>query len=141
MQYQSVSSQITTFVGWFLAFITIFASAIMNYYSSKSRAKEDREEAFKFKIMEMRIETAQKAYQYLFRVYRAYEINQKDPSTIKLTIEARDWLDGQALILGDDIYQAVFSFFNAATLNNTKKYEIFEDAQKKLKSVLKKSFI
>jgi len=141
MQNQINPYLISAFVGWFLGFITNFASTVMNYYSSKSRAREDRDETFKLKIIEMRIVAAQKAYQYLFKVYRACEINSKDPLTVKLSNEARDWLDGQALILGDDIYQAVFYSFNSLTLQVSKRYEIFEDAKKKLKSILKKPYL
>ena len=121
-----------------IAFLGVIIGVLLQYFTSKWRSIEDRKEDFKIKLMELRINAAQTAYKYIFQVHRAYARNIKDTSRAdKLTREARDWLDGQILILGEDIHKAVFTYFNSASFKDSEKYKLMEEAQKKLKEVIK----
>ena len=125
-----------------IAILGVIVGVFLQYFTSKWRAEEDREKNFKFRLMELRINAAQTAYKYIFQIYRAYQRNREDTSRAdKLAKEARDWLDGQILILGDDIHKAVFTYFNTAKDINSKTFDLMDDAQKKLKKVLNKIFI
>ena len=97
------------------------------------------EKQFQLKLFERKIDAAQKAYMYVYQVHRAYARNLKDTTRAdKFAKEARDWLDGQILILGEDIHKAVFTYFNAAPDRDSKAYDLMEEAQSKLKAVIKK---
>jgi hypothetical protein len=109
---------------------------IANYYSTKFRAKEDREENFKINLTQLRLDASQRAYQYIYQIHRARSRGSIDQNLVD---EARNWLDGQVTILGDDVYTAVFSYFNHASTNTTvsDRANAMDIAVKKLKSVLK----
>ena len=125
-----------------IAFLGVIIGVLLQYFTSKWRADEDRAEDFKFKLKELRINAAQTAYKYIYQVYRTYARNLENTSRAdKLAKEARDWLDGQILILGEDIHKAVFTYLNAAGDRDRLTYNLMNEAQKKLKSVLKKDFI
>jgi hypothetical protein len=123
-------------VGAGLTLLGSLINLVANYYSTKLRAREDREEDFKIKLTQLRLDASQRAYQYIFQIHRALSRGSLDQA---LADEARSWLDGQVIILGDDIYTAVFSYINHTSTNTTasERANAMDLAVKKLKSVLK----
>lgn len=146
----NLNSEISFFLG---AIFTLITSFILNYYIhwlNRKRDAEERKESFKLKLYELKIQAAQTAYQYIYKVYRASSransmqgaIALDDPiwkELRNLTKEARDWLDGQVLILEEKVYKKVFYYFNS--VGDEKQYEIMEDAKKALKATLRKDFV
>lgn len=131
-----VNSILLLSVGAGLTLIGSLINLIANYYSTKLRAREDREENFKIKLTQLRLDASQRAYQYIYQIHRALSRGSLDQT---LADEARNWLDGQVIILGDDIYTAVFSYINHASTNTTvlERTRVMDIAIEKLKSVLK----
>lgn len=135
-------------VGALVPLITLY----LNHFLSRQRASEERKESFRLKVYELRIQAAQTAYQYIFKIYRARQkqlmvnkepkmrtINFNEKSATDIAIEARDWLDGQAIMLGKKIYEAVYTYFNS--VGDKGEYEAMDKAQKALESVIKKELI
>lgn len=127
-------------LGGFTTLITVFCTQLLIHFLSKSREKEGRKESFKLKLYELRLQAAQTAYQYVLRVYRAYRIPSRGVDSKQLNIEARDWLDGQALILGEKVYETVIFYFFAMDNPNLSDEEHAKElvkAEEALKSILK----
>lgn len=135
-------------VGALVPLITLY----FNHFLSKQRASEERKESFKLKVYELRIQAAQIAYQYIFKIYRAQQTQLMasgqlqmrktdfdEKSVTRLAKEARDWLDGQALILGKEVYKAVFFYFNC--IGDSGQYQAMEKAQKILEAIVKEELI
>ena len=132
-------------VGSLVPLITLY----FNHFLSRQRTSEERKASFRLKVYELRIQAAQTAYQYAFKLYRAGSrttkigqllvVNKPKVDISDLQQEARDWLDGQALILGDKIYQAVFFYFNS--VGEQGQYKAMEKAQKVLRGVIKEDLV
>ncbi len=136
-------------VGSLVPLITLY----LNHFLSRQRASKERKESFRLKVYELRIQAAQTAYQYIFKLYRASQatvkmvgkvgsmtiVNKSKVDIYDLQQEARDWLDGQALILGDKIYQAVFFYFNS--VGEQGEYKAMEKAQKALRGIIKEDLV
>jgi len=127
-------------IGAMLTLLGSVVTLVGNYIALKLRANEDRKENFKIKLAELKLQAAQKAYQYIFKIHRASRRSQLSQN---IADEARDWLDGQAIILGDEIYTAVFTYFNNVLTNNTpfQQAKAMDQATIKLKSVLKNPLV
>lgn len=137
------------------AILTLSSSLIIQlfvYFLSRKSTKEDRKENFKLELYKLRIDAAQKANQYIFKVYRARAqlvrsqnrtglIQPNSAENIELTEtekEARDWLDGQALILGKT-FMDVLVYLNMPIFESDA--EELSKAQKSLRALIKKEFI
>ncbi|MBI2334260.1 hypothetical protein HYU96_00470 [Candidatus Daviesbacteria bacterium] len=137
-------------VGFLGSILTLFANHIL----SRQRDREDREEAFKLKLYELRIQAAQTANQYIFRIYKEQgileglkahltvhepEFKKQDDIINDLIQEASNWIDGQVLILGQTINRKFYAYLNGYDSKYEK--ELREDVQKTLTKLIKKDFI
>jgi len=113
-----VGAGITLVVG----IITNLLTQWFTHHLMRQRSRED----FKLKLLELKIGAAQQANQYVYRIYREYTIDSSSEKLIKLGKETRDWLDGQAILLGDDAYRAVFGFINIVFASGSTKSLIAE---------------
>lgn len=142
----------TTFgfiLGGFISFIFSSIGFLINHWLTRKRTKEERLESFRLKVYELRIQAAQTAYKYIFKIYRSTQrttqagnfivVNEPVVDTSQLLLEARDWLDGQALILGEKVYQAVLFYFNSARSEG--EYKTMNAALKTLKNIIKEDLV
>jgi hypothetical protein len=129
---------ISFFLGIISTLLITFVSQLIIFWLNRKAAKEERDESFKLKLFELRLQAAQTAYQYVLRVYRAYKVPSKGIDPKKLRIEARDWLDSQALILGKKVYETVIFYFFALenkSLSDQEHAKELVKAEKALESV------
>ena len=141
-------SQLVFFLGAFANLILIFGTQLLIHNLNIKRDEKNRLEMFKLKVFELRLNAAQTANQYLLRVNRQsarYGHSEKfrlvdakfQTELEKLGLEAREWLDGQALILGDEIYQKVFYYLNVVGKDKKEELAALIAAQNSLARILK----
>jgi 7-keto-8-aminopelargonate synthetase-like enzyme len=124
--------------------ITFIATVIANYLNlrhSHQLSKQRTIEAFKLKLLELKIGAAQKSFQYLYKLHREFSINGKSSKCTQLSMEARDWLDGEALLLGQDAYQAVLGYINILCdekSDNEMELGALDFAENRLRDILTK---
>lgn len=123
-------------------FIT-FATQLLIFWLNRREAENTRKESFRLKVYELRIRAAQEAYQNVIRVYRAYKVPGVSNNPQDVSLSVRDWFDGQALLLGDRVYETLiyylFSLENNKLSDQDHAKELVK-AENALKSILKKDF-
>ena len=112
----------------------------LNYITNLWQSDRNRKKEYEKDLNRLRLDAAQKAHQYIFRLHRAHAEDPQGRRFRYMNKEARDWLDGQAIILGEEIYKAVYFYFNQVMVNNvvSEVAKSMKDAENKLRTVLKK---
>ncbi len=127
-------------------------TTLLNHLLSRNKSAEDRKEDFKLKLYEFKIKAAQIAHQHLFKIYRARSTlvsvsggtgGIRTSSGLveaqlvrRLEKEAREWLDGERFILGEEIYGEMIKFINGPVPGENPVGDI-NAVQKVLNQVLK----
>lgn len=130
-----------SYIAGVISTILIFLiSQLIIYKFGRKAAEDDRRRDFDLKLYGLKIEAAQKAYQYVVRVYRAYKIPGLSSDPKKVNLEARDWFDGQALLLGEKVYESLIHYLfslESPDLKDEEHAKALVKAQNAIKSILK----
>ncbi len=136
----AIQDQITLLiVGAVLALAGSLINFAANFIAARVNAKKDQKINFESKVSQLRLDAAQTAYQYIYKIHRS---SSRKVLTQNLADDARDWLDGEAIILGDDIYTSVFAYFNHVSTGSaqSEQNKAMQRAIDNLKLVIKEPF-
>lgn len=128
------------YIGLIVGVVIALFVQILVHLLAASREEKNREEIFKLKIFELKLEAAQTAYKLIYRVSRGERDNvfQRGPDLDTAITDTRDWIEGQRLILGNRIYEDIIEYLKLAEEEDPDAVEAFENAKHSLEKVVKK---